>query len=78
MTQANHQINREKSGYSNNQKIETLTKQKFQNEFEGKRIPFKIKDIERLASMKAYKSRTRIYVDDMKRQQIEIVNNPID
>jgi hypothetical protein len=44
----------EKSGYSTNQKIENLTKQKFQNEIEGKRIPFKISDIERLASMKAY------------------------
>lgn len=80
MAQASHQIikNTEKSGYSNNQKIETLTKQKFQYEFEGKRIPFKIKDIERLASMKAYKSRTRIYVDEMRPRQAEVGTYPLD
>ena len=40
---------------------QTLSKMRFQKEFQGKHVPFRIEDNERNRSMKPYRSKSRLF-----------------
>ncbi len=53
----------------------TLSKIKFQKEFQGKSSPFKITDTERNKSMQPFKSQTRLYAQSTLRISNQSNNN---
>lgn len=46
----------------------TLSKIKFQKEYQGKKVPFKITDNQRIASMKPYRSKVALFISNKKDQ----------